>query len=180
MAKLIFGIKTPKPRSVSYIQNYSEKHGLNHFPHYSISYEGFLNFFSNGEQLKVQPSINQVVVFNEKSQLISLRDSVTCSNDYMDLITEYKNREVTQINPNIYFSDVFCDSVSALSGELRSFEQDENGPLFVLTWASFVGRLNKSNTKVWADSIAGILANSNGQAIFLNLDLKEGWEIDLE
>ena len=178
--KLIFGVKTPKPRSISYAQSHAEKFDLNHFSHYTISYEGFLNLFSNSEKLGIQSSINQTLLFNELGQLITLKDSVTCSNQYQDLIQGYMNSEITELKSSVYFSDIFCDSLSVLGEKGILFEPSRSKPLFVLTWSSFVGKLNQSTTKIWADSIANIVAEGKAEAIFLNLDLKEGWEIDVE
>lgn len=180
VAKLIYGVKTPKPRSVSYVLNHAEKLKLNHFTHYTMSYEGFLNLFSNSENLGVQSSINQAILFNEFGQLITLRDSLTCSSQYQDLIQGFRNSEITEVNSAVYFSDIFCDSLSVLGKKRILFDPSGNKPLFVLTWASFVGRLNESTTKIWADSISNIVAEGKAEAIFLNLDLKEGWKIDVE
>lgn len=178
--KLIYGVKSPKPRTTSYVQKHSQKHELSHFPHYTLTYEGFCNLFSNSQNLGVQSSINQVVVFNQDGHLVTLRDSMSCSSQFMDLIRGYQDSTLTKQHSHVYFSDVFCDTLRPLNEEANPLTFSGDKHLFVITWASFVGKLNTTNTKLWADSISEIVANGQAEAIFVNLDLKEAWDIDIE
>ena len=90
------------------------------------------------------------------------------------------NSEITEVNSADYFSDVFWDSLSVLDQKRILFEPSRNKPLFVLTRDSFVGTLNESTTKIWANLISNIVAEGKAEAIFINLNFKEGWKIDVE
>lgn len=178
VAKIIYGAKNPKPRSSDYIQKYANRYQLNHFKQYSISETGFINFFEISKELSIRNSINHVIIFNREGQLIQPYDTISCSSDINNFIQSYNDSDKNRINDTINFSDVFGDSITNLENKNLYYSPQDNKPLIVLTWASFVGRLNKINTKVWADSVQKIVKSGDVNAIFLNFDIRENWDLN--
>lgn len=178
VARVAFGIKKPKPRSAEYIQNYVEKYELNHFEHYSISDKGFLDFFENAERLNIRNSVNQVIIFNENGKLIQPSDSITCTSDISDFIINYDDHNKNLVYDSIELKDVFGDSITSLHEKENYYSQINGKPLFVITWASFAGKLNKNFTKPWADSIKNIIQINEAEAIFLSFDFRENWDLE--
>ncbi len=45
---------------------------------------------------------------------------------------------------------------------------------------SYAGKLNKTNTKIWVDSIINLTKTLDIDALFLNLDIQKDWNINLK
>ncbi len=178
VARVAFGIKKPKARSADYIQKHADKYQLNHFKHYSISDKGFMDFFEQPERLPVKNSVNSVIIFNEKGKLILPKDSIDCTSDISNYISHYNKSDYNIVFDTIEFRDVFGSSISSLHGNTSDFSQTNGKSLFVITWASFTGKLNKNFTKPWADSIKNIINLNNADAIFLSFDFRENWDFE--
>ncbi|MGB1041430.1 MAG: hypothetical protein ACPGVD_11195, partial [Flavobacteriales bacterium] len=123
-------------------------------------------------------SINSVYIFNKNGKLILPKDTIDCTNDISDYISHYNESNYITVYDTIEFSDVFGDSILSLHGNVNDFSQTNGKPLFVITWASFAGKLNKNFTKPWADSIKNIIHDNNADAIFLSFDFRENWDFE--
>ena len=176
--RVAFGVKQPKPHSAEYIEKYIKKYGLNHFEHYSITEKGFFDFFNITESHGMKSSINQVIIFNKNGNLILPKDTIKCSGKIDKFMMSFKDTNVNKVLDSVGFVDVFGDSISSFSGSTYLKIEDDK-PLFVLTWASYAGKLNKTNTKVWADSIQKMVEQEDINAIFLNFDFRKSWKMDL-
>jgi hypothetical protein len=94
----------------------------------------------------------------------------------MKLISDYQNSIV--FKDSILFEEMFGDSVSLIN-EPNTFISLNESYTFVLTWASFAGKLNSINTKKWADSITCLIKkNKDVEAVFVNLDLQKQWDFN--
>lgn len=178
LASLIFGIKKPKYHTQEYIVKNAEKRALDQLDHYYFpSVTGLVNHFEVIDKAGLRNSINQVFVFNKEGHLYTPKDSIDCSSDYKSFIGNYPTGG--EFSSEVTFNQLFGDSLVTSKPQRKSL--DLNSELFVVTWASYAGRLNETNSKIWAEEIREKIEGQNIKAIFVNMDFHEDWErIDLK
>jgi len=177
IAFMIYGVKKPKPVCIKYISKKADNYKLTHFKHYVFENKfSFLDFFQNTQKFGLGTSVNQVLIFNKQGFLYLPKDSINCSSQIINYIVQYKNRSI--VIDSLIFDSIFPNSFIQMNENEKKFvfPTKTNKDLFVLTWASFSGRLNKDKTKYWADSIAEIIDSNEINAVFLNLDIQENWK----
>ena len=172
--KLAYGIKKPKPRSISYIKKRIIKYELLSLPHYAIGEKGFYNLFNKLSPLN-NTSVNQVIIFNKQGFLMLPKDTINCSGETINSISNYQDYLVID---SIEFKDLFCDSIVKLDGSGKYFSYPKGKYLFVFTWASYVGKLNEELTQNWVKSIDRLLVSDSIKGIYLNLDVQNNWKLN--
>jgi len=175
--KVVYGVKKPKPRTKEYIQKKANQFGLNQFEHYQLTRLGFINYFKSLKTYNLSSSVNNLYIFNDKGQLLLPKDSITCSGQISNRFDNFKTNSTTV--DSIYFKTIFGDTISTFKDTLSKYEINKNFT-FVLTWASYAGKLNKTNTKNWADSLKTIVNEQDIDAIFLNLDNQKSWDLNFK
>jgi hypothetical protein len=168
--KLVYGVKKPKPRSIEYLKRQARKYSINQLPIYTISQEDLMPLFKKMQKLGIGTSVNNVIIFDKKGSLIIPNFNKTCSSQSAVFFSNYMDNG--KIVDSVHFEDLFGISLKHLENNV-AYEPDSNKTIFVITWASYAGRLNKYNSSFWADSIIEIMNSNEQEAIYLDLDLVE-------
>ena len=176
IAFLMYGVKNPKPVSHKYISKAIDKYQLSHFTNFTFdSKSDFISFFKQLKEFGLETSVNQVLIFNSQGFYYLPIDTSYCSGKVLDFVNHYKENSI--LVDTVSFNPLFMNSFRSIEDKKKyHFLKDSKKDLLVLTWASYAGRLNKINTKKWADSISKQVQENKIDAIFLNLDLQKDWE----
>ena len=97
-------------------------------------------------------------------------NSINCTSEVANSILSYQDFSVVD---SIQFKDLFCDSIPSFYDRTKFFSMPKEKHLFVLTWASYTGKLNKKLTRNWAETINTIAASDSIVGIYVNLDMQK-------
>lgn len=173
IVKVIYGIKKPSYLSQEKIQKSADKYELDHFDHYSFSsVTSYISYIQKAKELGLKNSINVILAFNDEGQYYQINDTIDCSSDYLGYVNGFPDEG--SFTDKITFSQLFGDSL--ISNTAVDNPAELNSKFFVVTWASFVGKLNENSSKQWADSVMHKIKESDMKAIFINLDFHDEWE----
>lgn len=163
------GIKQPKELNSTEIIKYANKIKLNNYEHYSISKKGFIYLSQSKE------SVNSMFIFDHNLNQIKPKKSISCSADNLEFIQNFTDSTKVIVLQNGSTSKVY-QHIKSIEGDDIRINSDEFDYLIILTWAKFIGKLNKTNTLTWSQKLTEITFEGKKiKAIYLNLDPREFW-----
>lgn len=165
----VYGIKQPKELNSSEIIKYANKIKLNNYEHYSISKKGFIYLSQSKE------SVNSMFIFNHNLNQIKPKKFISCSADNIEFIQNFTDSTKVIVLQNDSTSKVY-QHIKSIEGNDILINSDEFDYLIILTWAKFIGKLNKTNTLTWSQKLTEITFEGKKiKVIYLNLDPREFW-----
>lgn len=165
----IYGIKQPKELNSTEIIKYANKIKLNNYEHYSISKKGFIYLSQSKE------SVNSMFIFNHNLNQIKPKKFISCSADNIEFIQNFTDSAKVIVLQNDSTSKVY-QHIKSIEGDDIRINSDEFDYLIILTWAKFIGKLNKTNTLTWSQKLTEITFEGKKiKVIYLNLDPREFW-----
>ncbi len=165
----VYGIKQPKELNSTEIIKYANKIKLNNYEHYSISKKGFIYLSQSKE------SVNSMFVFDNNLNQIKPKKSISCSADNLEFIQNFTDSTKVIVLQNDSTSKVY-QHIKSIEGDDIRINSDEFDYLIILTWAKFIGKLNKTNTLTWSQKLTEITFEGKKiKVIYLNLDPREFW-----
>jgi hypothetical protein len=178
--KITVGISKPKPVSMNKIKKAAKKYKLDifEFEHYYITKDGFYSYFTTVRDNNLKSSVTRTFIFKNNN---FLRPSMIdgCSSD--------RESFIRQLNDSLSYTII--DSIKCENFLNQNYLIDEEGNKFnpynikndfiiLIYWSRFAGILNKTVSRRLAETAEEAIKNGlNAMVIFVNLDMKEDWEL---
>lgn len=167
---MIYHVHAPRVESKKDILKYAEKQQLIKENIFALDYVGYIHRIDSIE------SIPNIFLFDKDGRCLNLKDvGNTCSGPIPDMLAELNNG----IAINTYLDSVsfeyHASKIIDLNGNPVEIKFDSLVDFHAfIYWGTFLGRVNKENTKAWEDTI---LNNQNitCKIYKINLDLQESW-----
>lgn len=166
------GMSYPKAISEKKLERKQKKYKLNEFTHCSVTEDGFWNY------MRTCQDVNSVQVFKSGKLIVpkvSAGEKSSCPvvvGRFIDFLLDSTTYEtIDSVKLTDYFNSKYIADY-----ENVKFENSTQYVILVY-WASFVGFLNRQNTKKeYAASISHLLESGFAAEVrYVNYDVKEGW-----
>lgn len=165
--KVAYGFKKPQIISLTKVNKSIAKYNLNYFEHYSITGEGFYDYF------KRNTSVNNLMIFNKEGQMISPKKLSICSGSKIDFIDQFTDTSQTITIDTINISSLLLE-LRTLLGERFHFDNAGAEYTILLTWATFAGKLNDELTRSWAEKLKA-KNNISLKVMYICIDPRDFW-----
>jgi hypothetical protein len=165
---IVYGIKQPRVKNEKSIMRSAKKYGFDGGENYSLSPKGWIV-----GAVKSEP-INDVLIYDKDGYRVLPLDTVTCSSQNTDLLGFYQDS--TRVKKDSLDQwESYKKNIVHLDGTTAAFD-DEYDYTVVLTWASFVGRLNKTMTKERSEYLKQNQPEGyNIRLLYINKDIRDYW-----
>jgi len=170
-AKIFFGYRDPKPEDKKSLTKYLNRKNIS--AENILVLTDSLNYYRRIKEIKDFPEIR---VFNKSGELIFYRDTLgTCSApayEFTTAICRYANSI-----PN-HAKTVMLESknLMTLDNTPKEISADGNYDYYVfIYWARFLGRLNKTKTRVWEENLKNV-KDCKVLVYKVNMDWQKKWD----
>jgi hypothetical protein len=171
IAKLIYNVHAPRVESKKDILKFAEKHQLIKENIVALNYSGYIN------RIDFIESMPNIFLFDKDGRCLNLKDEGNyCPAPIPDKLAQLNNGIVINSYLDNASFEYHASNIIGLNGNPVEIKFDSLVDFHAfIYWGTFLGRMNKEQTKIWEESI---LNNQNitGKIYKINLDFQESWD----
>ena len=176
IAKVFYGVSTPKEKTFKQIEKKKNKYDLDYFKHYYITEKGFYSYFDVLSKNNFQTNVTRFLIFKDGKLLKPIVAKV-CPTEDIKFIKNLPD-SASYISMNSVFLSDFVNNNNFYNFNSEEFEQENKDKEYtiILYWATFAGKFNKNIAEL-AQITKDCIENKglNAHVFYVNLDIKEGW-----